>query len=325
MRVLVPGSYDPYTVGHNSVYEKACQVFGKGNVYIGIAHHPKKNQKDPMHTKWMINAVSNNSVIIPSDILLSDFCKQNGFDLVIRSMRNSIDLVYEMDMAHWNTKLGISTIFIPCQEGMEKISSSALRELHHFGKDVSEFCPPFVYERWTKKPKRIIIVGKIGSGKSSFIESLYQREFLGRILDLDKVARKVLPSDLMEAIGSRVKKGLSLNKDDMNEAGRFFYEFILAEDPLIKIFEVSVLGTYTNFLGNVLNNLYSDSIIIRIDRFYNGKERYIDPDFKKKVLSLQVDPKISDFIIDDRKQSIDDVRQIAKLAVQQINLDVADL
>jgi pantetheine-phosphate adenylyltransferase len=318
MKVLFTGTFNPFTVGHQSVYKQACSLFGKENVYIGLASNKNKKSLDTSHLKWVTNAITPNTVVIPEGSLVSDFCDKNGFNFVIRSMRNAIDLVYEMDMAHWNRKLGIQTVFIPCEEGLEKISSSIIRELHSYNKDISEFLPPFVYERWVNKPKRVLVTGRIASGKSSYMDWAFSKLLEGQIKDTDILAKEVLPLELRNAIRVRIEERLPMVEEDLNKSGKILYNKMMDYGPLIKVFEVSALGTYTAFDTNLLNNLYYDSVVINIERFDSGKDRVLDPTFKENILSIQKDPKVIDYVIDDRIQSRDEIQHITKKALEDI-------
>jgi len=309
MKVLMTGSFNPFTNGHYSIYERACKMFGKDNVFIGIASNSAKDKVNKHFIKWTIAPITNNCVVISDGELVANYCKNNGFDAIIRSMRNAIDLVYEMDMSHWNEELGVSTVFIPCAEGMEKMSSSALRELDSAGINISEYVPNiYTYMRWKQSEvKRVIVTGKMGSGKSSFIEAY---DWNSSFIDMDKIAKEIVPEELR----LKIKKGI--------ENGRIDYPDLFLVDDIIQKwinehkeiinYEMSALGTYSRrmFSQTGAKLLYNDSIIVHIEHFDTGKERNIDPDFLKQVRAIQKDAEVIDFWIDDRtmsKEEIDDI------------------
>lgn len=297
MKFLFTGTFNPFTLGHYSVYENACKLLGKENVYIGIASNLNKNNHISKNAlKWQINSITNNIHIIPDDMLVSNFCKYNNINGIIRSMRNAIDLIYEMDMCNWNRKFGIETIFIPCSEGMEKISSSVLRELIKLDVNIEEYLPPidlFRQRLINKNPKRVLVCGKIASGKSSFLNENYYN----RYIDLDKIAKEIIPLYIRD----KIKKAIEINSlnevlEEMNIAAEIIYYYIMSSN--VKLFEVSALGTYSYYLkDSILNKLYEDSFIINIEKYESNKNRELSEDFKNKILLIQKDPIIIDYSI----------------------------
>jgi pantetheine-phosphate adenylyltransferase len=310
-KVLFAGSFDPFTIGHYSVYSRACDLFGSENVFIGVTRNPHKDLYGPKRLRWTINPISENVIIIPDRALVADFCQQNGISSLIRSMRNTTDFNYEMELANWNVRFGIETLFIPCKEGYEKISSSSVRTLAHFGKDVSEYLPEFTRTRWFTSPKRIIVAGFIGSGKSSYIDAFFREKY--NCVDMDEVAKECLDSHMRADMRNQIINN-NLNPDVFNEAGKILYDEIL-KMPKESIIEASALGTYTQFSGNVLRKLYDDSVIIRVDKFHFGKNRKIDQNFMKDVLRVQIKPLATDFIIDVRSQNIGKIEKINEEAL----------
>lgn len=287
---LFPGTFNPFTDGHMSVYRQACQLFGENNVYIGVAQNLSKNDVDQDYIKWTINSVSKNVIVIPKTSLVSDFCKNNDFKFMIRSLRNTMDFVTEMDLAHWNRVMGVQTIFLPCEEGMEKISSSALRQLKKFNKPLDGYLPPEVYDRWTRKPKRILVSGKIGAGKSSFLEKYFPKKYV----DMDKVAKEILPKELLDKLKEDIDVGC-FEFTLWEESAKILTNYILKSD--YKVFEVSALGTYSK-LNTKVNRLYKDSFIVNITKYDTGKERVIDKNYLEKMRKIQVDPPVIDLDID---------------------------
>jgi hypothetical protein len=226
-------------------------------------------------------------------------------------MRNTTDFNYEMELAAWNGKLGIETLFIPCKEGYEKISSSSVRNLAQYGKDVSEYMPEITRTRWFKKPKRIIVTGFIGSGKSSYIDAFFRGKY--DCFDMDEIAKKRLDAGLRNDIADGIASG-SLDSAKLDAAGQILLEEILAM-PKNAVIEASALGTYTRFLLNPLRKLYDDAAIMRVDKFHSDKVRKIDENFKQAVLRIQTKPLVTDFVINDDLQNADEIAELNARAV----------
>ena len=129
---LFAGSFDPITLGHIDVIDKASKVFDK--LYIGIAKNPKKQyffyekQRIEMITK-SIKQKNINIVVIEGFVV--DWCSENKVDCLVRSFRNSIDIDYEQQLALANNYLNpnITTMYIQPNPVLNHVSSSFVREL----------------------------------------------------------------------------------------------------------------------------------------------------------------------------------------------------
>ena len=178
MRVLYAGSFNPWHHGHQFVYDMACKMFGKENVIIGIAINPNKPLKVDFstyttHLLWSMAPL--NAQVVPYEILTADFCKQNNIEIIVRGVRPGKSLEYEEDLMYWNNRLSdgsVNTIFIPTPPHLNQLSSTIIRDLSAFGKDVSEYCNPIIYHRWKtgKIPTKRLFFGRSCCGKSELIK-----------------------------------------------------------------------------------------------------------------------------------------------------------
>lgn len=126
-KVLFPGSFDPFTIGHEIIVNEALNM-GFQPV-ICFMNNPNKERMFPVDK--MINAVSriwNDKVLIEKyDGNVSTFCDINCIDYIIRGIRNSTDFEYEKNMSIYHYKFfGLHTILIPTDND---ISSTMVREL----------------------------------------------------------------------------------------------------------------------------------------------------------------------------------------------------
>lgn len=170
MKVLYTGSFNPFHNGHEYVYNIACDMFGKENVWIGIGQNSSKTNIDKEHLKFSIVPITKN--VICYDGLTSDIVKQHKFELLIRGVRSGYSMEDEHALAHWNKELcNVSTILIPSTSELNQLSSGAIRELHKNNKDVLKYMNKYVFARWSNTlPKIPVYFGKCCSGKSTYLK-----------------------------------------------------------------------------------------------------------------------------------------------------------
>ena len=143
-RAIFPGTFDPFTIGHHSIVERALTFVDE--IVIGIGINDNKHTYFPTaRREEMIRRLYRNEprVSVRSyDGLTIDFARRVEADLIIRGIRTVKDFEYEETIADINRKLaGIETILLFTEPELTSISSTAVRELLSFGKDVSRFLP----------------------------------------------------------------------------------------------------------------------------------------------------------------------------------------
>ena len=139
------GSFNPFTIGHDSIVRRALPLFDR--LVIGVVG-------DNVHKPDMPSAEQRMAVIKdlyveeprievkPYHGLAMDFAKVEGAQFIVKGVRNASDFEYEQWQADFNRKLGsIETILLYTEPELASISSSALRELEHFGVDINPFLP----------------------------------------------------------------------------------------------------------------------------------------------------------------------------------------
>jgi len=141
---LFAGSFDPFTIGHKDIVERALPLFDK--IIIGIGFNiNKKYMFSAEESKKNIAQLFENEPKIEIEIynsLTVDFAKQHNVKFFIRSVRTFQDFEYEKNLAEINRKIGgIETLILFAKPCLAHISSSMVRELISYGKDVSEFLP----------------------------------------------------------------------------------------------------------------------------------------------------------------------------------------
>ena len=143
------GSFCPVTLGHVDAIEKAAKLVDKLYVVVGI--NANKNYAIPSKARlnMLQKAISHvkNAEAVAYDGMMTDFCKQVGAQVMIKSIRNALDLQSVIDLndinqSYWKGE----TVFVVGSKGLRHISSSLVRELALLGQDFSELVPKNCYD-----------------------------------------------------------------------------------------------------------------------------------------------------------------------------------
>jgi pantetheine-phosphate adenylyltransferase len=149
-RAVYPGTFDPFTLGHLDIVERAVKIFD--DVIIAVANPRHKEPLLPIDVRknLIIESVSHlkNVSVMEFEGLLVDFLKKLGIRTVIRGLRAVSDYDYELKMAWINKKLydEMETIFLLSSEQFAYLSSSFVKEIFSLGGDIRPFVPKVVAE-----------------------------------------------------------------------------------------------------------------------------------------------------------------------------------
>lgn len=150
MKAIVPGSFDPITLGHLDIVERAQKVFG--SVLVAVGRNSMKSShmfSDDERVELVRGAVAHLDDVSVGliDGLLVHYARANGCSVIVKGLRFASDFDYELQMAHINTHVsGIETVFLPASGAYAQVSSTMMREIARYGGDVSEFVTPGVNE-----------------------------------------------------------------------------------------------------------------------------------------------------------------------------------
>ena len=143
MRIaVIPGSFDPMTIGHVNIIERASKLYDKIFVAVMI-----NNTKSYMFTREQRTEIARLSVshldnveVIFDDGMLWELALRLDACAIVKGIRDYKDYQYEFEMAQYNYKMNpkAQTVFLPCDEGAREISSTAVRECLSHGKDISD-------------------------------------------------------------------------------------------------------------------------------------------------------------------------------------------
>ncbi len=141
---LFAGSFDPFTKGHQSVVRRALTFVDQVIVGIGVNIGKKSTFTLPERRAMIEKAFANEPRVKVMDYegLTTDFAQQVGATILLRGVRTCKDFEYEKEIAEVNRRLtGIETAILFAEDQFTNISSTIVRELIHYGKNVREFLP----------------------------------------------------------------------------------------------------------------------------------------------------------------------------------------
>ncbi|MFO7720374.1 MAG: pantetheine-phosphate adenylyltransferase [Gillisia sp.] len=146
-RAVFPGSFDPITLGHVDIIERALPLFDEIILAIGV--NADKKYMFPLEERvlFMEKTFSNEHKIkvMTYQGLTVDFCKEQEAAFILRGLRNTGDMEFEKTIGQTNFKMaGIETVFLIASSGKSHISSSVVRDVRKHGGDYSFMVPDAV-------------------------------------------------------------------------------------------------------------------------------------------------------------------------------------
>lgn len=149
------GSFDPVTLGHVDLIERASALFSDVVVAIGVhpTRHPLFSIEERLALVGEVAKAYANVKVASFDGLLIDYCRAIDARVIVRGLRAATDFEYELQIAHANADLHpeVDTIFLPTRTKHGFVSASLVREIASHGGDVSRYAPPLVQAALAKK------------------------------------------------------------------------------------------------------------------------------------------------------------------------------
>jgi pantetheine-phosphate adenylyltransferase len=151
---VCPGSFDPVTLGHVDVFERACAQFGE--VVVAVLVNPNKKGMFTADERIELIREStshlSNLRVESGQGLVVDFARARGMSAIVKGLRSSTDFEYELQMAQMNKHVaGVDTFFIASAPQYSFVSSSLAKEVAGLGGDVSDLLPEPVNARLRAK------------------------------------------------------------------------------------------------------------------------------------------------------------------------------
>lgn len=159
-KALYAGSFDPITRGHLNIISRASKMYDE--FVVAVVTNPNKKSLLPLDERMeLISELTSDIGNVQVDTfegLLADYVNANGFNAVVRGLRNSADFDYEITMAQTNADLfteGTETIFLMTDPEYSYISSSTVREVASLGGKIDGYVPEIVadvvYDKYRRK------------------------------------------------------------------------------------------------------------------------------------------------------------------------------
>jgi len=148
---VVPGSFDPITLGHLDVIGRAAGLFDE--LHVLVVHNPDKSALLPIAQRVSLIEQAIVDEGLPSNIkvtswsvgLLVDYCTDVGASVLVKGIRSQVDVAYETPMAIVNRNLaGVETVFLLPNPAHAHVSSSLVRQVSALGGDVAPYVPKVV-------------------------------------------------------------------------------------------------------------------------------------------------------------------------------------
>lgn len=151
---VYPGTFDPFTRGHEDLVRRASSIFDK--LIVGVASsrskHPFFSLEERLDIATEVLSHYPNVKVVGFDGLLKDFAREHNARVIVRGLRAVSDFEYEFQMAGMNRYLlpDVETLFLTPSDQYQFISGTFVREIASMGGDVSKFVFPSV-EKWLVK------------------------------------------------------------------------------------------------------------------------------------------------------------------------------
>lgn len=153
---LYPGTFDPATLGHLDIIQRAAKIVDR--LVVGVARNDGKGPLFDTKTRVAMveeevrklpRGVSGAIKVVAFDTLLMHFAREIGASVIVRGLRAVSDFEYEIQMAAMNYRMdqGVETVFLMATEGTQFVSSRFVKEIARLGGDIDSFVSPAVASR----------------------------------------------------------------------------------------------------------------------------------------------------------------------------------
>ncbi len=156
-RAVCPGSFDPVTLGHLDIIERASRIYDE--VVVAVLVNQKKASlytvEERMGLLSEVTGCYGNVVVDSFRGLLVDYCREHSIPVIVKGLRAISDFDYELQMAQMNHGLAaVETMFMTTNPLYSFLSSSLVKEVATYGGDVSGLVPPLVYASLVERVSR---------------------------------------------------------------------------------------------------------------------------------------------------------------------------
>jgi pantetheine-phosphate adenylyltransferase len=155
MKALYPGSFDPFTNGHLDILERSLRIFSE--ITILVAGTSRKvtllSAEERVELIHEITRGMKNVKVDSTPGLIMEYARTHSISSVIRGLRTPSDFEYEYMMATMNKRIHpwCETVFMMSSQGLYFVSSTMIKELYHYGGDISPYVPSPVLHKFHEK------------------------------------------------------------------------------------------------------------------------------------------------------------------------------
>ena len=152
---IYPGSFDPVTIGHLNIIQRAANIFDKliVCVMVNASKNPMFTLEERVELIRRVTADIPNVDVDSSSELLAEYAKRRGSCVIVKGLRAGSDFENEFQMALINKKINpeLDTMFLTAESQYMYLSSSMVKELGSYGVDLSDFLPEEIISDFQKK------------------------------------------------------------------------------------------------------------------------------------------------------------------------------
>lgn len=152
---IYPGSFDPVTIGHLNIIQRAANIFDKliVCVMVNAGKNPMFSLEERVDLIRRVTADIPNVEVDSSSELLAEYAKRRGSCVIVKGLRAGSDFENEFQMALINKKINpeLDTMFLTAESQYMYLSSSTVKELGSYGVDLSDFLPEEIISDFQKK------------------------------------------------------------------------------------------------------------------------------------------------------------------------------
>ncbi len=142
---LFPGSFDPFTKGHEDIVRRGLRLFDEVVIGIGVNSRKERYFSLAQMTAWIEGTFAHEPAVrvVTYDDLTANVARDLGARFLLRGLRNTTDFEYENGISQVNRYVyaEVETVFLITSPHLAPISSSIIRDLHRYGQPVDDFLP----------------------------------------------------------------------------------------------------------------------------------------------------------------------------------------
>ena len=147
MKILITGSFDPITLGHIDIINRAKNI--SSDIIVGVFNNEEKQYMFDLDTRVMLVSLACPSEkVVGYNGFVVDFCREYNIDIIVRGFRNYTDYKYEVEMAKYNYAHGnVQTYLLPTRENLSHISSTLARYKIVNNEPLDEYLPKILIDK----------------------------------------------------------------------------------------------------------------------------------------------------------------------------------